>query len=267
MALSIQFKRTNMSIGTGYIYNQRGDVVLTNRTGTTRNIHSNYKPFVAYKGFDTKLTFFIYGEDGNPVQLQDKQIVATALKHNTHDVAFTTTLTNKTPESGKCELIISADDIYDSDSGLYSLVLTYTDLTGSTSTIYMNKDKRVEYVLEINDDVLPSISEPTELTTFNLVTPGEPELLSNVFAGSAQSEKQAALNTFALYTADATGTVIIEATLDSNSASTEWFQLDPVITLTSSTGTFAYTYEGNFVWLRIRTNISSGTIDKISYLY
>lgn len=254
-----------MSIGTGYIYNQRGDVVLTNRTGTTRNIHSNFKPFVAHKGMNTAITFFVRGDDGKPVQLHDKQVVATAIKHNTNTVAFTKSLITTEPESGTCVLKITSTDIYEADSGMYSLILTYTDLSGNTSAIYMNHDKRVEYVLDLRDAVIPAPLEPTVIDTFNPVV--DNISLSNTFAGSAQGVHTSGLNTFAVYSTNATGTFVVEATLESDPTSTDWFTLSDPVTLTAQTGIQPYTYEGKFVWLRIRTDISDGTIDKITYLY
>lgn len=256
-----------MSIGTGYIYNQRGDVVLTDRSGTTRNVHSNYKPFIAYKGVTTRITFFIRGEDGKPVQLHDKQIVATAIKQNVGTIGFVKQLVTVTPETGKCELILTASDTFDIDFGMYSLMLNYTDLSGETTAIYMNKDARIEFVLEINDNPIPDSKVSNDIVTFNPDVEDETISLSNMVAGSAQSNNSSSFSTVVVYSTAATGTVTLEASLETSPTSTDWFVVDPVIEMTEQTGTFPYTYEGNFVWVRFRTVITSGSIDKISILY
>ena len=257
-----------MALGTGYSYSQRGDVVLTNRTGTTRNIHTNTEAFIAFKGVETRIAFFLKDEQGKPIQLHDKTVVASAVKRNTNTVGFTRSLIVKDYSSGIAELHIKASDIYSLDEGQYSLVLTYTDLNNTAQVIYTNKNNNIDFLLNIENNVIPDSIDALEVSVFN-PTPetGDNVEISNVLAGSAQSNNLSGQNSIAVYTTAATGTLIIEATLETSTSETDWFTVGATITLTAVDGVSGYTFEGNYLWVRFSKDISEGTLDKIALLY
>lgn len=257
-----------MALGTGYSYSQRGDVVLTNRTGTTRNIHTNTDAFIAFKGVETRITFFLKDDRGNPIQLHDKTVVATAVKRNTNTVGFTRSLIVSDYSSGIGELHIKATDIYSLDEGQYSLVLTYTDLNNTSQVIYTNKHNNIDFLLNIKNNIIPDTIDALEVDVFvpTLDTNDNIEI-SNALAGSAQSDNLSGQNSIAVYTTAATGTLTIEATLETTPSEFDWFTVGTPITLTSAGGVSGYAFEGNFLWIRFSRDISSGTLDKVALLY
>ena len=144
-----------MAQGTGYIYNQRGDVVLGNRTGTTRNQPSSYKPFKLLKGVDTTITFFIRDVNGCKVQLHEKSIKAQITKHDSHAVLVQKNLRITDYENGVATLHLTPGDIANLDAAFYNILLTYTSNDNKITALHVDQNYRYCYVAEVVDDCGP----------------------------------------------------------------------------------------------------------------
>lgn len=144
-----------MAQGTGYIYNQRGDVVLGNRSGTTRNQPSSYKPFKLLKGVDTTITFFIRDVNGCKVQLHEKSIKAQLTKHDGHAVLVQKNLRITDYENGVATLHLSPGDIANLDAAFYNILLTYTSNDNKITALHVDQNYRHCYVAEVVDDCGP----------------------------------------------------------------------------------------------------------------
>ena len=138
-----------MAQGTGYTYSQRGDVVLSTRTGTTRNHPSSYKPFKLLKGVDTVITFFIREADGCPVKLHEKSIKARVTKKDGQSVIFTKNLRITDYDNGVATLHIQPGDIAGLDLAFYNILLTYTSDDNTVSAMHADLNYRHCYVAEV----------------------------------------------------------------------------------------------------------------------
>jgi len=144
-----------MTQGTGYIYSQRGDVVLGKRTGTTRNQPSNYKPFKILKGVDTVITFFIRDVNGCKIQLHDKTIKAVVMKHDGHHVLVQKNLRVQDVKNGVATLHLSPGDIANMGAGFYDILLTWQDELNRVHALHSDANYRYCYVAEVVDDCGP----------------------------------------------------------------------------------------------------------------
>ena len=141
-----------MAQGTGYTYNQRGDVVLATRTGTTRNQPSNYKPFKLLKGVDTTITFFIRDVNGCPVQLHEKNINAKMTKHDGDSILLNKNLRITDYTNGIATLHLTPGDIHGLDPAFYNILLTYTGADNKVTAMHADQNYRYCYVAEVEDN-------------------------------------------------------------------------------------------------------------------
>jgi len=77
-------------------------------------------------------------------------------------------------------------------------------------------------------------------------------------------------HTVAMFPTNLEATIRIQATLATDPAEADWFDVDNVVmgddSTTQNTAT-TFTFTGNFVWIRAKvTNFEAGTITKVQYL-
>ncbi len=170
-----------MAQGTGYINTQRGDVVLTTRTGTTRNQPSSYKPFKLLKGVDTTITFFIKELDASPVQLHDKTIKAQITKSKDNTVLVSKNLKIVDYDNGVVTLHIAPGDIASFDPAFYNILLTYTNPNNQIHAMHADLNYRYCYTAEVVDDCGPmEMGASSELMATNLIFDAETPLTASV---------------------------------------------------------------------------------------
>ena len=170
-----------MAQGTGYINTQRGDVVLTTRTGTTRNQPSSYKPFKLLKGVDTTITFFIKELDASPVQLHDKTIKAQITKNKDNNVLVSKNLKIVDYDNGVVTLHIAPGDIASFDPAFYNILLTYTNPNNQIHAMHADQNYRYCYTAEVVDDCGPmDMGASSEIMASSLIYQEEVALSASV---------------------------------------------------------------------------------------
>ena len=170
-----------MAQGTGYINTQRGDVVLTTRTGTTRNQPSSYKPFKLLKGVDTTITFFIKELDASPVQLHDKTIKAQITKNKDNTVLVSKNLKIADYDNGVVTLHVAPGDIASFDPAFYNILLTYTNPNNQIHAMHADQNYRYCYTAEVVDDCGPmDMGASSEIMASNLIYQEEVALSASV---------------------------------------------------------------------------------------
>jgi hypothetical protein len=264
-----------MTAGTSYNYSQRGDMVVNRNAGTTRHQPTNFRRFKAIKGVDTRIVFYIK-DDRAPMQLHDVTITASIAKVDGSEIVLTKTLEVVDATIGMAATSITASNISEIDAGLYQMVLTYQDSTGSTRALFVDQNYRAEYTLEILDNVIPQTAASQEFegtdaftSTDNVTNPNE--AVTSKVPGGADTTVWG-LHTVAIHGTGATGTVRVQGSLAESPTERDFFDiiLDPIagvaqLELTDFTGIDSYIFEGNLLWVRFITDISQGTVDKIQY--
>lgn len=136
---------------TSYIYNQRSEILVPTRKGTTYHGVSNHKPLVHYQGVYTDIEFFVQTTDRKPENLQTKTFTAKVLNNN-KTVILTKTLIPFDYDRGIVILRFDDQDLYtNTDPGLYSIIITYTDEFGREYALHSDQNMRASYVLEVRE--------------------------------------------------------------------------------------------------------------------
>jgi len=264
-----------MTAGTSYNYSQRGDMVVNRNAGTTRHQPTNFRRFKAIKGVDTRIVFYIK-DDRAPMQLNNVTITASVAKVDGSEIVLTKTLEIVEADIGMAATTITMSDISEIDAGLYQMVLTYQDSTGSTRALFVDQNYRVEYTLEILDNVIPQTAASQEFEGTDAFTSTDNTDLPNEAAtakvpGGADTTVWG-LHTVAIHGTGATGTVRVQGSLAESPTERDYFDiiLDPntgngQLELTDFTGIDSYIFEGNLLWVRFISDISQGSVDKIQY--
>jgi hypothetical protein len=258
--------------GTAYSYNQRAEIVIPSRKGTTYYVPQNAKSLVIYTGLDSDIEFFVADSGRKPVNLSGKTFVAQLVDRTSGSVRLTETLIPINYETSNLVMRISQDDTVDLTAGLYDLIITYTDSQSRTFGLLSDQNNRISFVLEVKESPLPELRASVTLSTFTTI--------SNAFytsrtAGTAQSFNRDGTNTCAVYMTDYTGVFYAQGTLELNPTESDWFtiQLDPEnaedsYTFTDQTGVVPFTWDGMFMWVRFYHDpdgANTGTLDKVLY--
>ena len=247
-----------MAAGTSYNYSQRGDMVINRRGKTTvRHSPTNYRKFRLHKGFDTHITFFIKDEETGPLYLHDISITAQIATvpdridgRNDHTIVLTKVLENVETFEGQTLLRIRANEIANLDAGYYQLILSYQNQRGEKHALYMDQNYRVEYTVEVFDDVLPTSVESVTIDPDEFLqqpgtidlddgfdSAGDPitttftESVSSAFYGGA-GDTPWGLHTISIHGTEFEGRVYVQASLAANPTDNDWF----LINLNPNTG-------------------------------
>lgn len=135
---------------TAYIYNQRSEILVPTRKGTTHHGVSNHKPIVVYKDVHTDIEFFVQTTDRKPENLQTKTFTAKVTDKD-KNVLLTKTLIPFDYDRGIAILRFEPTDVGNIDNGLYNIVITYTNEFGREYALHSDQNNRVSYVLELRD--------------------------------------------------------------------------------------------------------------------
>lgn len=258
--------------GTAYNYNQRSEILLPTRKGTSHYGPQNHKPLIIYNGLDCDLEFFVRDTNRRPVSLHNKTFVAKVVDRISGSVRLSETLVPIDYDTGNLVMRISQDDSSGLDAGLYDIVITYTDAQSRTFGLNSDQNNRISFVLEVNDNPLPTLRESAVLNTFTI---SDTRYITSRTPGTASVFNRDGTNTCAVYTTGYTGVFYAQATLELNPTEADWFtiQLDPEdaedsYTFTNTSGVTPFTWDGMFVWARfyhIPAVGNTGTLDKVLY--
>ena len=256
--------------GTAYSYNQRSEILLPTRRGTTYHGVQNHKPLIAYVGVYNDFEFFVTDTSRKPVSIENKTFSASVVNRTTNQTMLTKTLTPIDYTLGTVLFRLTEDDTANLTPALYDVTITYTDSESRNFGLYSDQNARLTYVLEVKENPASTIKESTETSSFSGASNQ-----TSMLASTAQTPNSDGTNTVAVYVTGYTGTFSAEATLETSPTDKDWFsvQLDPESandswTFTNASGVVPFTWDGMFMWVRFSHTpdpANTGTLDKIIY--
>jgi hypothetical protein len=285
----------NVNINKVYLYDHVwelraiGDTLcLCKDTGPMNNL----QPLKAHKGVDNELIFRVLGPDRNPVDVAcGYQVFARIVDTQNRDIVFEK-LCYLGPAKGLVKLKIDAGDIIDLPAGMYQMVLVRTqefisDIPGYyvEKPLFTDYNDNITMQIEITEQGL--VKPPVGITllpgdwTPDLIVPimGAPQpcFYSPRIPGARVLNHKDSVHSFSTYTQGFTGTLEIWGTLeetpDAYLNSTRWVKIYPSSLATdiqyiNYTGTQAWTFQANFMWLKFRyfpskAVLDPGTLDKL----
>lgn len=239
----------------------------------------------AHKGIDNEIIFRALGPDRSPVDVScNYQVYARIIDPENRKVVLEK-LCRLGPAKGIIKLEIDSGDIADIHAGLYEMVLIRTQdfIVGAPDyyiekPLYSDMYDNVSMEIEITEQAFkapkPSVTILPEDWTPDIVRPtfGPPMrcfYTGRIPGGRVQNHKDS-VHTFSTYTRNFTGVLEIWGTLEEtpdpylNHA--RWFKIFPStmstdIQFIQYTGTQAWTFSANFLWLKFRYFPSTEVLD------
>lgn len=230
----------------------------------------------AHKGIDNKVIFRVLGPDRIPFDVAcNQQVYARIIDHDNRTVVLEK-LCRLGPAKGIVTLELDSGDIALIHAGLYTMVLIRTeDFVSNIPGYYIEKplysdmDNNVSMEIEITEQAfkspLPSIIFTPGDWTPDLYMPTFGPMVSSFYTGRIPGGRVLnhinAVHSFSTYTENFTGIVEIWGTLeetpDPYPNSARWFKIYPSsmsmdIEFVAYTGTQAWTFSANFMWLKFR---------------
>ena len=242
----------------------------------------------AHKSIDNKIIFRALGPDRVPVDIScNQEVYARIIDPNSH-LVVKEKLCRLGPAKGLITLELDGGDIADVAVGLYQMVLIRTEeFVSNTPGYYVEKplysdmNDNVSMQIEITEQAfkspLPSVTYLPEDWTPDLLAPpsglgGAPRpcFYTGRIPGARVLNHIDSVHSFSTYTQNFTGVLEIWGTLEESPEpylnDTRWFKIYPSsmsqdIEYVRYTGTQAWTFSANFMWLKFRYFPSTEVLD------
>ncbi len=242
-------------------------------------------PIRAHKGIDNKIMFRALGPDRVPFDVScGNQVYARIMDPDNRKVVLEK-LCRLGPAKGLITLELDGGDIAELHAGRYTMVLIRTeDFIAGVADYYIEKplysdmNDNVAMEIEITEQAfkapLPSFTlEPKDWTpdiNVGQFGPPTPSFYTPRIPGGRVLNHINSVHSFSTYTQNFTGILEIwgslEETPDPYLSSTRWFKIYPTsmsqdIEFIGYTGTQAWTFSANFMWLKFRYIPSTQVLD------
>lgn len=246
---------------------------------------NNNVPLRAHKGLDNKLIFRVLGPDRVPFNIScDEQVYARIIDPTNRKVALEK-LCRLGPAKGIITLELDSGDLVLIHAGLYEIVLIRTEQFVSNvpgyyvdKPLYSDMNDNVAMEIIITEQAfkapLPSITYLPEDWTPDLIVatmaPPQPCFYTGRIPGGRVMNHINSVHSFSTYTRNFTGVLEIwgslEETPDPYLSETRWFKIFPSsmstdVEFIGYTGTQAWTFSANFMWLKFRYLPSQAVLD------
>ena len=268
-----------------YLYVNKLDVFTTpTDTWSTERYRRVYnRNLKIFRGVDNRIDIQVRNNDQKASNIVGSTLVFNLVSQSTKHLVFQKDFTAMELATGKVTVILTADELLDLDMGFYNYsvikeVRSTVDSTDYTVTskmpLYMDSQYDTVGTLEITGDVYGDVSNSVEVSTFNYTNPFTqgatepfPFYTSEIIDARPNTSPAYPIHTFQFYTTNYTGTVEIQASLDTQGATpreTKWATVATVDLLTERYKNVT----GKYNWFRVKhipaTN-NIGTVDKILY--
>jgi hypothetical protein len=236
----------------------------------------NTTPLKCHKGLDNKLIFRVLNPDRSPFALQGCCSVYARIIDPQNRTVVLEKLCRIGPAKGLITLELDAGDIVDIPASTLQLVLIRTqefvqDIPGYyiEKPLYSDLNDDVAMQIQITEQAfkapLPSVTiYPDDWTKDILVPtmgPPAPCYYTSRIPGARILNHKESVHTFSVYARNLTGVLEIWGTLEETPdpylSATRWFKIFPStlsedIQFQQYTGTQAWTFSANFMWLKFR---------------
>jgi hypothetical protein len=237
---------------------------------------NNNTPLKCHKGIDNKLIFRVLNPDRSPYTLPSCCSVYARIIDPENRMVVLEKLCRIGPAVGLITLELDAGDITDIRPGIFQVVLIRTEqfIAGVNDylmekPLYTDLNDDVAMQLEITEQAfkapLPSVVIRPENWTKDILVPtmGPPApcFYTSRIPGARVLNHKESVHTFSVYARNLTGFLEIwgslEETPDAYLSATRWFKIYPStlsedIQFRQYTGTQAWTFSANFMWLKFR---------------
>lgn len=252
---------------TVYQYNQRAEVLVPQRRGTTYYGPDNHKPLVAYRGLNVEFDFFVKDTDRKPQSLHNKTYTATIIDRLNKTQVLAKTLTPTDYEKGHLVLKLDHEETNLLDEKFYDLIVTYT--VGNAQGSFggsSDQNNRITFVLEIRDGATTRLKKSEEVTVFQ---PDGNNFIGERMEGPVINNNKSGLHTMQVSLTNYTGVYKMQATLSLQPSESDFFDIvGQSYTVSAKTDTIGHTWYGMYTYVRLVHTPdagNTGTLDKVTY--
>ena len=258
----------HMYQATLYQYNQRSEILIPERRGTTYYGPDNHKPLVVYRGLNIDIDFFVKDTDNKSQSIYNKTYIATIVDRTNGAQVLQKSMNPVDADSGKLVLHLDNAETFLLDAKLHDLIVTYniTDQTGNYGGT-SDRNMRLTFVVDVRDQGLLKIVESNTVTTFNI--DGANRVGSRMSGPAQNSMERYQVQTAAVYMTNYTGVYKFQATLSVQPTENDYFEVPAQsYTVSAKTGIVYHNFYGNYQFVRLVHTPDSGntgTLDKVVY--
>jgi hypothetical protein len=238
--------------------------------GTTVNSPVNYRRLMAFKGLDNEFWFYVKNQDRKPVYLFNLTINAALINRETGSRVLTKQCIITDSELGTCRLVLTDNDIALVDTGLYDLVLTYTNDKGLVLPLFIDMNLRPNYTVEISG-VAHQIPLITQTSDVFLSDGAGYYVGSGQVYGPSSYDKSQGLVTVAAYCTGYTGKFYVQGTTSQYPVEADWFNIELGAAVdhhqfTAFTGIEPFIFTLNLKFMCVKwEDTGTGTVDKVLF--
>jgi len=247
-----------------YQYNQRSEILIPERRGTTYLGPDNHKPLVLYRGLNIEFDFFVRNTDRKPQTLHNKTYEAYILDNGRQ--VFRKTLTPVDYDNGILVLKLDHEETLQLDVKLYDIVITYKDLNNAGNWPgTSDQNMRATYVLEVKDALL-TVQDSDTVTAFSQ---NGSDFEGSRMTGPALTYNKTGSQTAQINFTNYTGVYKFQGTLSLQPLSTDWFDVpSQSYTVSAKSGISYHHFIGQYTYVRLVHTpdpSNTGTLDKVVY--
>ena len=268
-----------------YLYVNKLDVFTTpTDTWSTERYRRVYnRNLKIFRGVDNRIDIQVRNSDQKASNIAGSTLVFNLVSQDTKDLVLQKDFTGMDLATGKVTIIVTADELLDLDIGFYnySIVKEVRSTVDSTDYVvnskmplYMDSQYATVGTLEITGDVYGGVANSLVVDTFNYTNPFTqgatepfPFYTSAIIDAAPNTSPAYPIHTFQFYSTNYTGTVEIQASLESQGATPRDTKFSTVATVDLANEKYK-NVTGKYNWFRIKhipaTN-NTGTVDKILY--
>ena len=268
-----------------YLYVNKLDVFTTpTDTWSTERYRRVYnRNLKIFRGVDNRIDIQVRNSDQKASNIAGSTLVFNLVSQDTKDLVLQKDFTGMDLATGKVTIIVTADELLDLDIGFYnySIVKEVRSTVDSTDYVvnskmplYMDSQYATVGTLEITGDVYGGVANSLVVDTFNYTNPFTqgatepfPFYTSAIIDAAPNTSPAYPIHTFQFYSTNYTGTVEIQASLESQGATPRDTKFSTVATVDLANEKYK-NVTGKYNWFRIKhipALNNTGTVDKILY--
>jgi len=268
-----------------YLYVNKLDVFTTpTDTWSTERYRRVYnRNLKIFRGVDNRIDIQVRNSDQKASNIVGSTLVFNLVSQDTKDLVLQKDFAAMDLATGKVTVIITAEELLDLDLGFYNYsivkeVRSIVDSTDYTVTskmpLYMDTQYSTVGTLEITGDIYGGVADSLMVDTFNYTNPFTqgaseplPFYVSAIIDARPNTSPAYPIHTFQFYTTNYTGTVEIQASLDTQGATPRDTKFSTVATVDLANEKYK-NITGKYNWFRVKhipALNNTGTVDKILY--
>jgi hypothetical protein len=268
-----------------YLYVNKLDVFTTpTDTWSTERYRRVYnRNLKIFRGVDNRIDIQVRNSDQKASNIAGSTLVFNLVSQDTKDLVLQKDFTAMDLATGKVTIIVTADELLDLDIGFYNYSIVKEVRSTVDSTDYVVNSKMPLYMdsqydtvgtLEITGDVYGGVANSLVVDTFNYTNPFTqgatepfPFYTSAIIDAAPNTSPAYPIHTFQFYSTNYTGTVEIQASLESQGATPRDTKFSTVATVDLANEKYK-NVTGKYNWFRIKhipALNNTGTVDKILY--